>query len=461
MGNFFTSTQIYNPEQLDKESLKNCFCEKMKKEGYELCDSDSAELSYILAFSDCNKWVAITSEAYEEGNKFAHDDAGRISKMMKTTCINTTVIDSDCAVMEMYSKSGQKANTLIIGRADDYFGTKIKQPSEQVWKPFLNEGFTWEQFIEICNSNETFVEDSLSKLAETIGMDSNIILFSVEDANEENENTVFLNFRKVSASKKKKYTLNSAFKEIFGELLEPMGFKLVKSKYPYYLRVVGEGIIQAVSFAKEKSLNPESNNDEEGITIYIGIDLLINPMINFDKNPTIVDNQRWMVSMSDLYGSFIAHMEGFKDEHEHYSFFYQKGNCEEMIDALKKNRDELMTFVLEFFEKSKTLEDIYQLGEITSSIRNDVVVLLGKTDELIEEYKEKLSKEMTRLESVHLNKNPALLKIFKERTIKFTEEAVKRADLLRKGTKEYNEFIENAEKTKEQNLEILKALGVI
>lgn len=70
-------------------------------------------------------------------------------------------------------------------------------------------------------------------------------------------------------------------------------------------------------------------------------------------------------------------------------------------------------------------------------------------------------KEIARLESVHANNNPALLKIFKERTIKFTEEAIKRAASLRKGTKEYNEFITTAEETKEQNLKTLKKLEVI
>ena len=460
MGNFFTSTQIYNNEKLGKDDFILNFCKKMEEEGYVPCDSDESEIAYILRFADNSNWVTITSEAYGQGNALSHKDTGRIAKMLGTTCVNTVVIDSDCAILELYDKNGKKADMFTIGRADDYFGDDIPQPTKKIWKSFLSKDSSWEQFTQICSSDEVFVEDSLSKLAPVIGMDAGNILFSVDDATED-EHTVFLNFKKDAVKKEKKLSLNAAFKQVFGEALEPLGFKLVKSKYPYYLRVVDEGIVQAVSFAKEKLLNIDSNRNEEEIAIYVGIDLLINPLINFDKDPTVIDNQKWMMSLSDLYGNFIANMDDFNEKHESYTFFYKKGNTEEMLDALKKNSQEFMPFVLEFFEKSKTLEDIYCLGEITSSIRHDVIILLGKTDELIEEYKVKLTKEIARLESVHVNKNPALLKIFKERTIKFTEEAMERATLLRKGTKEYNVFITTAEETKEHNLKTLKNLGVM
>ena len=462
MGNFFTSTQIYNIKQLDREQFISFFCEEMKKNGYVPGNSNESEVSYILRFADDCKWVTITSEDYDEGNQLSQTDTSSLAKMLKTTCINTTVIDSDCAVMEMYNKSGQKDDTLIMGRADDYFGENIPMPSESAWKPFLADDSSWEKLCEIVKESDgyVFIEEGLSELASLIGMDEENISFSADEATVD-EQTVFLDFKKAEAKKEKRLSLNAAFKQVFGEILEPLGFKLVKSKYPYYLRVTGEGIIQAVSFAKEKLLNIDSNRNEEEIAVYVGIDLLINPLINFDKNPTVIDNQKWMMSLSDLYGNFIAHMDGFNEKHESYTFFYPKGSTEEMLDAMEKYRDELMPFVLEFFEKSKTLEEIYQSGEITPSIRHDVIILLGKTDELIEEYKVNLPKEIARLESVHANNNPALLKIFKERTIKFTEEAIKRAASLRKGTKEYNEFIRTAVETKEQNLKTLKKLEVI
>ena len=197
MGMFFTSTQIYTPIISEPSQFSNLFCKKMQKEGYE------SEISYILRFAADCKWVTITSEAYEQGNQFAQTDTGRIAKMLKTACISTTVIDSDCAILDLYDGSGKKADSLIIGRADDYFGDDIPQPSEELWKPFLSSATTWEQFSDIQNEDNTFVEDSLKELAPMIGMDDQNILLSADEAHED-EQTVFLYFKKDTTQNKKK-----------------------------------------------------------------------------------------------------------------------------------------------------------------------------------------------------------------------------------------------------------------
>ncbi|MDD7517156.1 hypothetical protein [Ruminococcus flavefaciens] len=103
MGNFFTSTQIYDNESLTKEQFIDKFCMKMAEEGYLNCDSEESELSYILRFADNCKWVTITSESYEQGNQTSQKDTGRIAKMLGTTCVNTVVIDSDWNCQEMCS----------------------------------------------------------------------------------------------------------------------------------------------------------------------------------------------------------------------------------------------------------------------------------------------------------------------------------------------------------------------
>ena len=736
MGRFFTSTQIYNPKQLDRDGFKAYFCEKMKKDGYEVCEADCAELSYVLAFADNCKWVTISSEAYEQGNRTSQADTARIAKMLGTYCVNTIVIDSDCAMLDLYDDKGKKADTLVMGRADDYLGDDIPAPAKAVWEKFLSADSTWEKFISVVQGDYVFVEDGLSELAPVIGMDGGNILFEYEDADESNENFCYLSFRKASSKKEKKLTINAAFKKIygnaliplgfkwvktkepcfirvinekiihivgihdmkpnfivpfggattmyradlmlnktyrdtanwlpsvkqfwgwthtdtdeapdsrigskfyylinspdsiedvvsaalratirwimpaldsvqslqdflgyyemchntilpfrtlplkstdsgnfeadaviryllgnlslqfeeysteiekrqalsdafnpnintpdniqylrnrakarneaihlsvisfendpevkqqaivelqrrknanleilksygidfekpqpkkekkltinaafkqvFGELLESMGFKLVKSKYPYYLRVVGEGIIQAISFAKKKSLNLDLNRDEEEVEIYVGISLLSNPLINFDKNPIIIDNQVWMISLNELYRRFIVYMDVFNRKHEEYSFFYQKGNIEEVLNALKQSRDELMPFVLEFLEKPKTLEDIYRLGEITSGIRHDTIILLQKIDELIKELKENLTKKIEMLESVHKD-NPERLELLKKRAIEGSEKSIEYFGSFKKGGEKYDDYIKTAEKTKEENIEKLKSYGI-
>ncbi len=48
MGNFFTSIQIHNPEQLSKEQFIELFCNKMKENGFVVGNEDDHEISYAL-----------------------------------------------------------------------------------------------------------------------------------------------------------------------------------------------------------------------------------------------------------------------------------------------------------------------------------------------------------------------------------------------------------------------------
>jgi hypothetical protein len=50
-----------------------------------------------------------------------------------------------------------------------------------------------------------------------------------------------------SLTPSEKLTLKSAFTKVFGEALEPLGFKKVKSRYPYYARLVNDEIVQVIT----------------------------------------------------------------------------------------------------------------------------------------------------------------------------------------------------------------------
>ena len=128
MGNFFASYQIYNNENLNKQQFIEKFCKAVSANGYEVCDSEESEKSYILRFADNSKWVAIASEEYGHSSETAQGDAGIIAKMLGTYCMNTEVIDSDCAAMSLYDKNGKSADMLLMGRYDDYFGDDNPKP---------------------------------------------------------------------------------------------------------------------------------------------------------------------------------------------------------------------------------------------------------------------------------------------------------------------------------------------
>ena len=454
MGNFFTSTQIYDNESLTKEQFIDKFCKKMGEEGYVTCDSDESELSYILKFADNCKWVTITSESYEQGNQTSQKDTGRIAKMLDTTCVNTVVIDSDCAILELYDKSGKKADTLAIGRADDYFGDDIPQPSEKIWKPFLSNGSKWNRFIEICNKDEVFVEDSLSELAPVIGMDSDNILFSAEDA-EEDENNIRLVFAKTAVKKEKKLSLNAAFKSVYGELLEPKGFKLLKSKYPYFVRVIDDEVIQIISFMKEKAFD----HDYEGFSICISLNILERQLIDFDKNPSAINNQACMIPLISFSHNYLLNIKAENNVHKKFSFYYTKGNSEEMCEALKQSQKELMPFVLEIFENNKTLDDLYQLGySVMPRLHKDVVILTHNVDEFLAQREKIFPEELRRIVD-SLERNPYMRTLIEK---KKTEASEKNNNFIQWfvdrniGGAAYEEYMKQANETKNENLAFFK-----
>lgn len=357
MGNFFTSTQIYNDKKLSSKQFIDEFCKKMAEEGYVACGSDDSELSYILKFADNCKWVTITSEAYEQGNALSHKDTGRIAKMLGTTCVNTVVIDSDCAILELYDKNGQKADTLTIGRADDYLGNDIPKPSEEVWKPFLSNGSKWNRFIEICSKDEVFVEDSLSELAPVIGMDSDNILFSTDYVDESDKRTVFLDFKKARSSitlsqgskavekSEKKLTINAVFKQVFGEILESLGYKKLNIRYPMYAKLINNEIVKVIGMEDIKS--------DSHFSINAGVTTVYRREIELHKGFKL--NMNWLMGL-DAFDKYLNNSPVYNRSLGWFN--YDKNNQTSIIESMKNAFEETKKIVFPVFEQIHDLNDV-------------------------------------------------------------------------------------------------------
>jgi hypothetical protein len=352
MGNFITSTQIYNPKLLDRKQFINFFREEMKKNGYVTTSSDESEISYILRFADDCKWVTITSDAYEKGNQLSQSDAGRIAKMLRTVCINTTVIDSDCAILEMYGADKQKVDTLIIGRADDYFSEDIHLPSESAWKPILVDKSIWDKFCAIIKDSEgyTFVEEGLAKLAPFIGMGSENILFYAEDS-DENEQTVFLNFKKAEAKKEKKLTLNTLFTQIYGEVLEPLGFKKPKLHQLYYVRVINDEIIHIIGI----------NDMKSHLVAFGGIATVYRKELCLDHS--FRQNERWLRTLIDFYAKWHISNKPFNQEIQSGFHYHEYIESKPLSKAVQNALNESMTWILPVLDNVKTLKDVADYDE--------------------------------------------------------------------------------------------------
>ncbi|MBR3900372.1 MAG: hypothetical protein IKJ60_02330 [Ruminococcus sp.] len=341
MGRFFTSTQINNPKQLNCDGFKAYFCEKMKKEGYEVCEADCAELSYVLAFSENCKWVTLSSEAYEQGNRTAQADTARIAKMLGTYCVNTIVIDSDCAMLDLYDDKGKKADTLVMGRADDYLGDDIPAPAQAVW----------EQFMSVVQGDYVFVEDGLSELAPVIGMYSDNILFEYEDADESNEKLCYLSFKKTASKKEKKPTLNSLFQQIWGAELEPLGFKKPKLRLPYYIRVINDEIIHVVGIHDMKS----------HLVAFGGIATVYRKELCL--NHSFRQNDRWLRTLMDFYVTWRISDKPFHQEVQSGFHYHEYIESQPLSKAVQDALNESMTWILPVLDNIKTLKDVADYEE--------------------------------------------------------------------------------------------------
>mgnify|MGYP004624184087 FL=1 len=359
MGSFFTSTQIYNPNLLDREQFINFFCEEMKKNGYVTCNSDESEVSYILRFSDECKWVTLVSEAYEQGNQLSQSDTGKIAKMLKTVCINTTVIDSDCATLDLYDKSGKRKDSLIMGRADDYFGDDIPEPIENVWSPLLEKGYLWGKLLDVRNGDYVFVEEGLAKIAPILGIYN--ISFSAEDAVSDDSSTVILDFKKARPSiimsqagkeikSPKPITLNAAFKQIIGKALEPFGFKVIKGRHPYIVRVINNEILHIITFRTE---SPDYSEGDKAFAIMGGIATVYRKKITLDQSP--IQNYIWFNYMFDFYEALTDERDANVVSQLFRSCYYSD-KPESLISVMNAGAENLIKYVLPVMGKINDID---------------------------------------------------------------------------------------------------------
>lgn len=461
MGNLFTSIQIHNPEQLSKEQFIELFCNKMKKNGFDVSNAEDHEISYVLAFADNCKWVAIGSESYEQGNAATQKDAGNIAKMLNTCCINVAVVDSDFAMLDMYSNKGKKLDTAVMGRADDYLGDDIPAPKKNAWSAILSEGSTWERFTAVQQSDYIFVEDGLAELAPLLGMDSRNILFDAEDASESDENTCFLYFKKANTQKPKKLTLNAAFKQVFGEALEPLGFVKIKSKHPYYVRVVNEEILHIISFYK----------DYPGkFTIDGGIATVYREKFDFDQDV--------LANLNSLNDTAQFYAYSFKDYSKDDTVFCERCYCylPDDNDSIKqtfiKALEQAKQYILPVLDNIVSLRDCIEhflvystivciLPDETADFGNNEGLLYFKIDDhsdMTREFKKAL--EVTKKFIKKDRHYDSILAMRCADSEEYRMELISKRDVIYNDPVVYQQVMEELERRRQANIEKLQAYGL-
>ncbi len=326
MGRF--STTVHIKDNAGRMRFINTFCEVMKKRGFVPCPEDEAAMSYLLAFNE-GGWVTLANEEYKDNPQKAYDDSRQIAAALKTSAFSVEVVDSDFALLKLSGPDGGE-DEVVVGDGSGYGIEEPTRGTKQLWHPLLAEGKTWEQFSETAAKNEVFVEDTLAELAEVLGIEPYYICADfdeVSDKADENKNITAFYFKKAAA---KTMSLNAAFKKVFGEALEPLGFKLIKGKYPYFVRVVPGGeIVHIISYMDMWNPYP----GRKTFDVIGGIATVYRPKIDLSILPSY--NGHWLSSISRYYSRLTPESE-YDDEYRKsiYSFEIEEESKSSLYNAM-------------------------------------------------------------------------------------------------------------------------------
>lgn len=244
-----------------------------------------------------------------------------------------------------------------------------------------------------------------------------------------------------------KVSFPSQFMESLGELLLPNGFSLLKSRYPYFVRITNDGIIQSISFEKKKS---DFSSEYEGFMIWIGLALITLPMTDYNSEPNTLGNQTWMMPYIDFIHRCSLSLDKIEKQDTDYSYFYPKGDNAKMVNALQSVTREQIPFIIDFFNRYVTLEDLYLLKGMRFGFYQDIVILKQKIDEHLEERRIEFAKEFQKAIFV-LENNPMMKQLTERKKTELLEKHDRTNRWFidrKKGGLAYEEYMSNAKDMK-------------
>lgn len=317
MGRFSTTVHIKN--NVDRMRFVDTFSDIMKKRGFVQCSEDEATQSYMFAYGD--GWVTLANEEYKDNPQKAYDDTRAMAQALKTSAFSVEVVDSDFATLTL-----NNGDHVIVGDGTGYGIEDTQKGNKELWDSVLKEYGIWEQLFQIWEKNNVFVEDVLYDSAPVFGIKSEYMTVDYEELSSKvvtDKNIASLYFKKTAEAKSKSLSLNATFVRVFGEALEPLGFKKIKGRQPYFIRVVpGDEIIHVITVAKKSSYLRAIGR--EGFTILSGAATVYRPKIDLSVAPK--DNARWL---SEIMSTYIGM--------NRFSFDSNLADCLSGLSFLEKN----------------------------------------------------------------------------------------------------------------------------
>ena len=246
-------------------------------------------------------------------------------------------------------------------------------------------------------------------------------------------------------------TFNTAFKHVYAEKLAPYGFQKIKGRKPYLVRMVGDEILQAVSYADAgTSVRPYKD-----FNVVWGVATVYRPKINLETNPRY---ENWMKNyVWDASGHVTFQ---YRDDSPlkpgiHYSV---GGNDVDMMEELARSAEAVIQNALPRMDQVKTLEDCMEILGSDAAYVYD----LGFEYEC-DEKEGMLNYKLYTLEEFTARKKKTVDSVearYKERRTQIMNEQVA---IFRKYTEDeryHRKVQEEMERRKAANQEILRGYGL-
>ena len=137
-------------------------------------------------------------------------------------------------------------------------------------------------------------------------------------------------------------SIKTIFNEVYSEGLAEYGFKKVPGKYPYFARMVGEEIIQVITYRTVSDNHP----DFREIVLLSGVITVYRDSLKFDFPPD---------GMTAQYGEFMSTVSniGYSDIYMSYC----KKKESHMIQIVEKSLENCKKYFIPVLEEIKTLQD--------------------------------------------------------------------------------------------------------
>lgn len=445
MGKFLTALHV---KTTGKEQFIEKFTQLMKKDGYVPCSEDEAAVSYAAAFSE-GGWVTLSNG--DSTTTELSKTAKKIAKEMDTLCFTAEVVDSDFAILNLFAQNGSESR-VIVGDGSGY-GIEKAPFLADMWKPLIQSGDESE-FVRTLGLENTFAEDTLYDIGKIFGITPSVMTWCYDEFEEEighDENVISLSFRKAA---EKKLSLNAAFKQVFGEALKPLGFKMIKSKYPYFVRVVPGGeIIHIITYMENWCPYP----GKKKFNVISGIATVYRYKIDLSCAPK--DNCGWLYSIARFYAETTPESE-FNNEYRlsicHFTFDENVENSmnDTLNNALELTRKYILPQLDTAVDLKSSLTYLKRLGQSTDTCNfNSKLNFSGAGDE----------SEGFLYVKVDDEEFKTLLKNMIDGTVPSDEESRQRAEEKLKFFDDpviHEKVLLELERRKAANMEILKIYGL-